>query len=559
MRRVIAATALAVAIAVLAAAPAYADFTVSNFSAAPSSTQAGAHSAFNVSFDLGGSETIRDLDLMLPPGLVGNPSSATRCSVDAFNANGCAPTSQVGTTAARATASGGLPADANGEIFNLVPNAGEPARLGIHLTAAGGSESHLQSQVSIRTATDFGLTSTLRGLPNQASLVGVPVSIHIDQISLTLNANAANGPFMTNPTSCAQATTQLRAVGYGDSAATAQASFTPTGCGSETYAPKLTAALSGATATRGLPQLVTVISQRPGEANTRSVTVTLPRPLGPNPLALQNICLVSDFNAGRCPAASTVGDARVVTPLLPGALTGPVRLVENPGQPFPRLAIDLSGLISFRLIGDLALQANSATSTFAGIPDVPLSSFTLTLVGGRNGLLANVGDLCTAPVVLGAQFSAHSGASLNTRVPATVDGCTGRSAAAPAVSASLRGLAGRAPSLRLGVKPPAGDSFRTVTVTLPRGLAIVRKQAAQGVRVSAARRLPRGVSVRGARTLRVSRTVARKLTLIIGRGALHASRKLQRLARSHPQLKLQVTVVDASGKSSKVVKTITAR
>ena len=57
---------LALAVAALAAAPAQADITVSGVQAAPSSTQAGAHSNFTVQFNLSGSETIRDLDLMLP-------------------------------------------------------------------------------------------------------------------------------------------------------------------------------------------------------------------------------------------------------------------------------------------------------------------------------------------------------------------------------------------------------------------------------------------------------------------------------------------------------------
>ena len=54
---------LAVVVAALVApAAAQANITLSNVHARPASTAAGAHSDFTLSFDLGGSETIKDLD-----------------------------------------------------------------------------------------------------------------------------------------------------------------------------------------------------------------------------------------------------------------------------------------------------------------------------------------------------------------------------------------------------------------------------------------------------------------------------------------------------------------
>src|SRR3954451_24013893 len=83
--------------ALLAPAAAHADITVSNVQAKPADTKAGGNSNFTLSFDLGGSETIRDLDVNLPPGLLGNPNSATRCSQAEFNTDSCPGTSKVGT------------------------------------------------------------------------------------------------------------------------------------------------------------------------------------------------------------------------------------------------------------------------------------------------------------------------------------------------------------------------------------------------------------------------------------------------------------------------------
>src|SRR3982750_2984838 len=84
-------------LALLVPAAARADITVSNVQAKPADTKAGAHSDFTLSFDLGGSETIRDLDVNLPPGLLGNPNNATRCTQAQFSSDSCPATSKVGT------------------------------------------------------------------------------------------------------------------------------------------------------------------------------------------------------------------------------------------------------------------------------------------------------------------------------------------------------------------------------------------------------------------------------------------------------------------------------
>src|SRR3954468_921545 len=232
---------LAATFIAVAAAPAQADFTVTNVKAAPADTKAGAHSDFTLSFDLGGSESIQDLDVNLPAGLLGNPNNAARCTQAQFDGDMCPPESQVGTQTVSVTVLGFAPSTADGVVYNLVPPAdkAEPAQLGIKLSPPIGGTQHLRSDVSIRPS-DSGLTSTIRGIPNNIS--GLP--IHINSISLTLSAQSgAKKPFMTNPTSCAPAGTTLHAVG--DSGGTTnpdgQATFTPTACDALPFAPKLSA------------------------------------------------------------------------------------------------------------------------------------------------------------------------------------------------------------------------------------------------------------------------------------------------------------------------------
>src|SRR4051794_41535955 len=107
---------LALTLLAVAAAPAQADITVSNVKAAPADTKAGGHSDFTLSFDLGGSESIKDLDVNLPAGLIGNPNNAAKCTQAQFDSDTCPPESQVGTQTVNVTVFGAIPSDASGIV-----------------------------------------------------------------------------------------------------------------------------------------------------------------------------------------------------------------------------------------------------------------------------------------------------------------------------------------------------------------------------------------------------------------------------------------------------------
>src|SRR3954447_374130 len=252
---------VAISLALLAPAAARADITVSNVSAKPADAKAGANSDFTLSLDLGGSETIRDLDVNLPPGLLGNPTAAAKCTQAQFSSDSCPPQSKVGAQTVTLRLLGVIPGTFNGEVYNLVPDKPEPAQLGTKLTTPVGTQ-HLKSDTTVRS--HGGLASTTRGIPDNAN----GASIQIDRISLTLQAKSgANKPFMTNPTSCDVHTTAVHATGYGDSTADGQGSFTPTACAAPPSAPVLTATVGekGQTAKGSNPPLTTTITQALGE------------------------------------------------------------------------------------------------------------------------------------------------------------------------------------------------------------------------------------------------------------------------------------------------------
>src|SRR4051812_26371406 len=136
---------LSLAILLLGAAPAHAAITVKDVQAKSANTKAGANSNFTLSFDLEGDESIKDLDVNLPAGLLGNPNNAAKCTQAQFNADSCPVTSKVGTQIVNVTVMGLVTSDASGEVFNLVPDKPEPAQLGIKPDAPVGPPQHLKS------------------------------------------------------------------------------------------------------------------------------------------------------------------------------------------------------------------------------------------------------------------------------------------------------------------------------------------------------------------------------------------------------------------------------
>jgi hypothetical protein len=554
---------LALPVALLFAAPAaQADITVSNVSAKPANVKAGANSDFTLSFELGGSETIRDLDLNLPAGLIGNPNNAAQCSQADFESDSCPPQSQVGTQVVNVTVGGLITMDANGTVYNLKPDKPEPAQLGIKLNPPPpAAPQHLKSDVTVRPS-DSGLTSTIRNIPN--TLNGLP--LHINKITLTLQAQSgAKKPFMTNPTSCDPAPTTLHVVGDGDSAQDGHASFTPTSCADLPFAPKLTATIGGKGQNLALPTLTSIITQQPGEANSKQAKVTLLTPLGPNAAVIGSACPVPKFDADDCPDSSIVGHANAVTPLLATPLDGPVRLVDSPGQ-LPNLVVYLNGTINVRLVGKISVPAAGTVTTFDGIPDVPLSRFKLDFNGGQAGLVGATKDICANSPKIKGEFLAHSGATKNVTITPTVKGCPKTGPKPPAAkpprpvgSASLKGLAGKSPTLKASAKRKSGGKqLSFISVQLPPGLSFARAKLGKGLKAT------KGVkgSLSGKRTLKLrskSATGKPSIAATVYKGALKVSPGVRKRVRKHPKVKIVLKITEVGGRTTKLTKRVKLR
>jgi hypothetical protein len=239
--------------------------------------------------------------------------------------------------------------------------------------------------------------------------------------------------------------------------------FQVTNCATLGFAPKFTVSTSGRTSKASGASLNVKLAYPTApfgtQANIRSVKAELPVQLPSRLTTLQKACTeqVFDANPANCPAASIVGHAKAITPVLPVPAQGPAYFVSHGGAKFPELIVVLQGYgVTIDLHGETFISKRGITSsTFASVPDVPVNTFELTLPeGGFSALTAN-GSLCSPtrtvrvrrrvarrvhgrlvhvvrpitqkvaqPLLMPTKFVAQNGAQLAQTTKIAVTGCT---------------------------------------------------------------------------------------------------------------------------------------
>ena len=209
--------------------------SVSSFSVAPSTTQAGGHPDLSVSFSFADPSTVRDVSLHLPAGLTANPGAIPFCTRKLLVRSLCAPKSKVGSLTVTAVAFDfELPVTRS--FYNIRPVALERLRLGLPLFGTYSRPGVAAELPVTERAGDKGLDMTVAGLPSEVG--GYPV--RLKNVSLRVRGVARirvrkklkERPFLTNPVSCAPATSTLVVTPQDAPAApvTTASSFTPSGC-----------------------------------------------------------------------------------------------------------------------------------------------------------------------------------------------------------------------------------------------------------------------------------------------------------------------------------------
>lgn len=483
----------------------------------------------------------------LPAGLTGRLPSVPPCDVAAARAANCPDRSLVG-HASVAVGTGPAPLALPGKVYLTGGFDGGIAGLAVvvdtKLPALDLGTVVVMNKLLLRP--DTGIDVQTEPLPQ--TLQGIPTVYR--SIDLTIDRPG----FMQNATTCAAQVVHGTFTAVGGATAASDAGYQATGCDKLPFAPRLTASFGakGQTARNSHPPLTVTITQGDRQAAMSKTVVSLPAGLGVDLKNLSAVCADAQLNAGACPAAAKIGTVTANTPLLPGALSGGVYLMQGakPGA-LPGLALDL-GLI--RLKGSVALGTR-LTTTFDGIPDVPLSKLTLSLGGGPKGALSTTNDLCATTPTVAAQYGAHSGAAGRETVKATVVGCA--AASALTVKGKLAGVRQKRPSLSLIVT--SAKALRGVRVKLPAALGLKSaKTIRKSSRVLMGGKRYKKTSVRWS-SGKVSFTAAKgrstkKLVLSLPRGVL----KLKQAVKVGSRQAFTVYGLTSAGKLVRVTVKLTA-
>ena len=406
------------------------------------------------------------MSVTLPPGLVGKVAGVPKCSEAQANAGTCGAESLIGETIVVVGVGNDPYMVTGGKVYLTGPYEGAPFGLSIVTPVIAGPFD--LGTVVVRAAIYIDphtaqVTVTTDPIPH--IIDGIP--LQIKHVNVTIDRPG----FTFNPTSCEPMSITGTITGGEGASSAVSVPFQVADCANLAFKPSFTASTQGKTSKAdGASLHVKLVAPHEGpqstggsgsasgtgstsgtsgssasteEANIKSVKVELPEQLPSRLTTLQKACTSAQFNANPagCPAASVVASAKAITPILPVPLTGPAYFVSHGNEAFPQLILVLQGYgITIDLVGDTFISKSGITSsTFAHVPDAPVSSFELTLPQGKYSALTANANLCTVKggLKMPTEFVAQNGAVIHQSTPISVSGCPKAKTAAQLRAAKL--------------------------------------------------------------------------------------------------------------------------
>jgi hypothetical protein len=354
-------------------------------------------------------QELSQIGVDMPPGLTARAAGTTICSDEAIEAAAnplrtgieerehpsCPDSSLIGTTDVGSGV--GVPLTFfPGRIYLSGPYKGAPLSFVVITPAMPGP--YDLGVIVVRTAVRVDPESTqihVLSDPFPQIYQGIPVRIR----DIRLKIDKPNT--IKNPTNCDPMDIHAHLTGAGadvnttadDTASDITGPFQIANCSRLGFRPKLRFRLKGGTGRSDHPSLTATLTEHEGDANLRKVQVTLPRSEFLDQGHINTICTRVQFAADECPVGSIYGFARAWTPLLDQPVEGPVYL-RSSSHEVPDLVMALHGLIDVDVVGRIDSLNGGIRTTFATLPDQPVSKFQLTLKGGGKGLLVNSKNIC---------------------------------------------------------------------------------------------------------------------------------------------------------------------
>jgi hypothetical protein len=353
--------------------------------------------------------------LHLPQGVLAKLAGIPLCPEAAAASGACPASSQLGSLTA-ASGVGGAPLwipqpgkaptavylagsykGAPYSIVSVVPAQAGPFDLGLVVNRAGIYVNPDNAQASVVTD------------PLPQFLEGVPVSYR------TIHVLVNRPNFTLNPTSCRPKQTVATVTAADGKVAEPSDGFQATNCSKLAYGPQLQLTFKGQMKRTGNPAVRATLRQQPNQANSASATVLLPKGEFIDNSHISNPCTRVQFALETCPPKSVLGTVEARTPLLGKPLRGKVYFRSNGGErELPDIVADLRGQFRIVLIGYVDSVKSRVRTRFLGLPDAPVTSFTMNLFGGSRGLIVNSRNLCVAQPRFQLQLKAQNGRSIDT-------------------------------------------------------------------------------------------------------------------------------------------------
>jgi uncharacterized repeat protein (TIGR01451 family) len=469
---------------------------------------------------------VKDLEVSLPPGLVGNLTTIPHCSQQNFQERGyndCPANTQVGSLSLVFYGFGTQPQTS--PVFNIKPPPGQPAELGFTISTLA----HIPVFFRVRSD-DYGLTAVISDIsqfdPVRIGFLqmwGFPAAPEHDGLRSSQLENCTFGcpypglaprPLLRTPTSCSDEPLSMSVAG--DSWQNYQAegvkpldstTLAPmTGCSLLPFNPSI--AVAPSTRQAGAPAGYAVNVHLPqaeepkglATSDIRNVEITLPQgtvlsPSGANGLSA---CSEAQFQrlaqtAGNCPAASYVGSVKITTPLLSQPLTGSLFVGEPECSPCSPAQAASGQLVSVyleaagpgvfvKLVGHTRIDQSTGqlTAIFTNNPQVPVSDIEVLTEHGPSAPLANP-QTCGAATATAALTSWSSSTPDQQFASFAVEGCN-PSGFSPDFQAGRTSSTSAGAFTGFDVSLTRQDGEQTlgrVDVTMPPGLLGVLKSVPQ--------------------------------------------------------------------------------
>jgi hypothetical protein len=518
---------------------------------------------------------LREVEVALPPGLVGNPTAVARCTAQQFNTirgvtvggvnvaqNECPDASAVGVAQVQQLEGSGR--EGFQALYNLVPPKGMPAQLGFQPVV--GVPVYINTK--LRSDGDYGISAYLQNTTEAKRVTAARVTVWgtpADHSHDGQRGQCAQGggscpanlpvvkPFMRLPSSCASPlTTTMSFDTWLDPGAFVSEGSTeapPTACNQPDFSPTIEAhpstnvadSPSGLHVDLHLPQKENESPEGVSEADLRDATVTLPPGLTVNPASADGLGACSLAQIGypglkegkpsfstapaQCPDAAKIGTVAIDTPLLDHPIPGSIYLAKQSENPFNSLIAlyitlnDPETGVVVKLPGKVETNpvTGQITNVFEQNPQLPFEDFKVDLFQGARAPLRTPATCGESPSVprFTTTTSLTPWSSPEGATAHPTDSFAIASAPGGAPCATSKAALPNAPSFEAGTASPVAGAYSPFLLRLKREDG---SQELKGLNLT----LPLGLTARLAGTAECSEAAiaAAKAREVPGQGVL---------------------------------------